>query len=107
MVHLWQEHVGRPCKRNYHNAEFHARMAQYGIETAGKLGKHIGYSDGRWQAWLEENNDLDLDAFVLPGSERKAPRKMLKQACPCGYSFRTRVFRAVTCDECGMPYEGA
>jgi len=105
LVHLWQDHVGRPCKRNYHAAEFHARMAEYGIETKGRRGEHHGYTTGRWQAWMEENSDLNLEQFILPGADATKPRKMLKQACPCGYSFRTRVPRACICLECEQPYE--
>lgn len=104
IVHMWQAFVGKPCKRNYHGKEFHDRMAMYGIKTEGKLGKHTGYTSGQWQAWMEENADLELDKFILPGTERQPTRKMLKQQCPCGYSFRTRVFRDASCNECGQAY---
>lgn len=104
MVHLWQVHVGRPIKRNYHNAEFHARMALYGITTDGKLGKHTGYT-ARWPAWMEENADLELPRYVLPGVNQKPTRKLLKHMCACGNTFRCRKPLAVKCLECEEEFE--
>lgn len=104
LVHLWQEYVGRPIQRNYHTPEFHARMALYGIVTEGKQGKHLRH-EGRWPVWLEENADLDLASFALPGATQRPRRNLLKHLCPCGKTFRSRTPLAVTCDECGNPFE--
>lgn len=106
LVHLWQSHVGRPIKRNYHGAEFHLRMAEYGIETSGKLGAHIRYADVTWPNWMETNADLELEKYILPGKETKQQRKLFKHVCPdCGASFRNRNELAVLCLTCSVPFE--
>jgi hypothetical protein len=107
LVHLWQAHVGRPIKRDYHSAEFHQRMAEYGIETSGKKGRHIRYIDITWHNWMEENSDLELWRYSLPGKEsRQTKRKLLKHQCPdCGASFRNRNELAVLCLTCSIPFE--
>lgn len=111
MVHLWQAHVGRPCQRNYHSAEFHARMALYGIETHGKRGHHRGYCEDVWAQWMARNSDLELDKYILPGADQTPRRQLTKFACPdCGFSFRTRREDAyVICmnDDCNVPMEPA
>lgn len=106
LVHLWQGHVGRPIKRNYHSSEFHTRMRLYGIETDGKKGTHVRYIDSTWPNWLVENEDLNLAKFILPGSDQDEPRKMTKHQCPdCGVSFRSRRTLAVMCLDCTVPFE--
>lgn len=106
MVHLWQAHVGKPIKRNYHGHDFHVRMRQYGIETDGKRGDHVRYFDPTWPNWLVENEDLSLAKWVLPGSDRKKPRTMTKHMCPdCGASFRCRLTLRVLCLDCSVPFE--
>ena len=106
IVHLWQAHVGRPCVRNYHGAEFHAQMALYGIETHGRLGYHRGYIDSTWADFMATCDDLDLASYVLPGMDAKAPRKMLKLQCPeCGNSVRNRREISILCGDCLVPFE--
>lgn len=109
MVHLWQAHIGRPCRRNYHGAEFHSRMAQYGIVTQGKRGHHKGYSDATWSNWMKSNADLKLEAFVLPGMDAKPGRQMIKWQCPeCSFSFRSRrmdVYVLCLNEDCQVPME--
>lgn len=108
MVHLWQAHVGRPCQRNYHGSEFHARMAMYGIHTEGKLGRHHGPIEGdtTWSDWLERNRDLELDKYVLPGADQEPKRRLLKMQCPeCGNSFRNRNPLNVLCLDCNIEFE--
>lgn len=109
LVHLWQMHVGRPCKNNYHGREFHEMMAAYGIVTDGRGGYHKGYTDdGVWAVWKKRNEDLQLENFVLPGMDAKEPRKMLKLVCPdCGTNFRSRRKIDVLCIPCHVPFEVA
>jgi SprT-like family len=106
IVHLWQAHVGRPTKRNYHAIEFHEMMFNlYGIKTSGKAGKHYGH-DERWDEWMERNSDLELEEFILPGTDAKKPRAMIKHQCPdCGASFRCRRVLSVLCLDCSVPFE--
>lgn len=106
MVHLWQAHVGRPIERNYHGHEFHVRMRQYGIETDGKSGEHVRYFDPTWPNWLVENEDLMLGKFILPGTAKPDPRRMIKHQCPdCGSSFRCRRKLEVLCLDCSVPFD--
>ena len=106
LVHLWQAHVGRPMQRNYHGAEFHVRMAEYGIETQGKLGTHVRYIDVTWPNWMVENADLQLEDYILPGEETKPKRILFKHVCPdCGATFRNRNELEVLCLRCSVPFE--
>lgn len=103
-VHLWQHHVGRPCKRNYHNKEFHQRMRVLGIITDGNRGMHKGYTDDNvWGDWMEENKDLELDQFILPGMHetKRKKRNVPTWHCPtCGVSFRCRKEVNLMCMDC-------
>lgn len=107
LVHLWQAHVGRPCNHNYHNDEFHRRMSTMGIRTEGRNGKHVGYTTGQWQAWIEENEDLRLGEFILPGMDPEPKTvKMFKHTCPgCKASFRGRKPLDVTCNKCNEIFQ--
>lgn len=106
IVHLWQYHVGRPMERNYHSAEFHARMRLYGIETSGKRGEHVDYIDATWANWMKTNADLRLPEFLLPGKGEEPARKLLKHMCPvCGNNFRNRNELNVLCMDDMTPYE--
>lgn len=106
MVHMWQAHVGRPMERNYHGAEFHARMRVFGIETKGKRGDHLGYFDETWENWLDANADLSLEKFLLPGTGAEPKRRLLKHMCPvCGNNFRNRNELSVLCMDDMIPYE--
>lgn len=106
LVHMWQELVGRPIQRNYHSAEFHARMALYGIKTEGKRGNHVGYIGTTWGLWMDINQDLELHRFILPGADHEPGRQLVKHECPkCGANFRNRNILRVQCLECNLPYE--
>lgn len=95
LVHLWQVARGKAPERNYHNEEFHNRMGLLGILTSGKAGHHCGYVEGgQWQDWLDENDDLLLAKFILPGADpQPEPRRrsLITWRCPsCGFNFRSR-----------------
>lgn len=106
LVHLWQSHIGAPMVRNYHGEQFHQRMADYGIETTGKLGTFSRYIDTTWPNWLVENADLELEKYILPGKDEKPKRKLFKHVCPdCSASFRNRNELAVLCLDCSVPFE--
>ena len=105
IVHLWQRAVGRPCKRNYHGAEFHERMLRYGITTSGPKGMHKSHSS-LWLNWLDQNDDLYLDKFQLPGAEDRQRRQLIKHECPnCGNPVRSRKFLSLKCLDCGSNYQ--
>lgn len=105
LVHLWQDTIGRPMKRNFHNAEFHDRMGLYGITTEGKAGKHVEYKDITWPNWLVENEDLRLAEFLLPGPPEDK-RSLIKHTCPdCGATFRSRRIINAMCLDCNVEFE--
>lgn|SRR5678815_1891697 len=64
VTHLWQMKAGLPVG---HADHFRVRMAEMGI-AANSHGIHVAYTTGRWQAWLVENEDLQLANYLLPGS---------------------------------------
>lgn len=106
LVHLWQAHIGEPMVRNYHGARFHQRMAEYGLETTGKLGQIVGYTDATWPNWMTTNEDLHLESYILPGKTERPKRILFKHVCPdCGASFRNRNELAVLCLTCSVPFE--
>jgi hypothetical protein len=99
MVHHWENHVGMPTTNNVHTDFFNETMwALYGIRTAGTDGHTIGIDD-RWTIWLDENQvDLHLEDYILPGADRKPPRRMFKHTCEaCGASFHSRTEMSVYC----------
>jgi hypothetical protein len=46
MVHLWQEHYGKPPKKAYHNKEWAAKMHEVGLHPSS-TGKEGGKETGR------------------------------------------------------------
>jgi predicted SprT family Zn-dependent metalloprotease len=106
LVHLWQVVDGHPCVNNHHGSDFHTRIATMGIETSGPRGMHRSTS-AEWANWLEENADLELERYVLPGVEAKARRQLNLFHCQCegGNPIRSRRWLDVTCNECGEDYE--
>lgn len=98
LVHHWQTYVGASTD---HDEEFHqTMMTLYGISTHGSEGRHGGH-DERWDEWMEENADLGLERFLLPGMNARAPRRMKKHVCPeCLASFHSRTEMYVLCGKC-------
>lgn len=101
LLHMWEELTGQPTLDNVHSEEFNERMfSLFGIRTEGHDGRHTA-SDERWDEWLEKNADLNLSAIILPGSEKKVKRRMLKHTCPhCGATFHARKKMSVICGAC-------
>lgn len=106
LVHVWQVVDGHPCVKNYHAADFHAKMAELGIETSGPLGEHRSET-AKWLNWMEENSDLKLGSFLLPGAAQKARRQLNLFRCACegGNPVRSRKWLDIRCNECGEDYE--
>jgi len=100
LVHHWQF---AQTGQTGHGQDFHERMRNYGLKTVGKNGHCIGTmdDDSTWPDWMIANEDLHLEKFILPGSEKGKPRKLLKYECQqCGASFRCRTFRNALCLDC-------
>lgn len=106
LVHAWQVMDGHPCEKNYHGTDFHEKMAELGIETVGPRGMHKRETDA-WLNWMEENSDLKLDKFLMPGINQRARRQLNLFHCECdgGNPIRSRKWLDVTCNECGQEYQ--
>lgn len=106
MVHLWQVVDGHPCVKNYHGPDFHERARSMGLMTVGSKGMHAGTS-AEWLNWLEENGDLELAKYILPGVDAKAKRQLNLFHCACegGNPIRSRKWLDVSCNDCGYDYE--
>lgn len=69
LVHLHMNITNEPTVFNVHGDRFHELMfVHYGIATHGENGMHTG-NDGRWDDWLEENLDIQLERFQFSGGE--------------------------------------
>lgn len=66
LTHLWQDYVNLPVS---HGSQFRTQMRNMGL-TCDELGIHV-HMHGEWVAWLEENKDLALGNFLLPGSAKR------------------------------------
>lgn len=106
MVHLWQVVDGHPCVKNYHGDDFHAKAHSMGLDTRGPLGQHHGRK-AEWLNWMEENADLELERYKLPGVDAKARRQLNLFHCGCegGNPVRSRKWLDITCNDCGHDYE--
>lgn len=105
IVHVWQVVDGHPCQKNYHGQDFHSKMAELGIETAGPHGVHER-NTADWLNWIEENSDLNLEKFVLPGADQKPRRQLNLFRCACegGNPVRSRKWLTLQCLDCGEIY---
>ena len=101
LLHVWAHVVGRPTVGNEHTDEFHERMfSLFGIRTEGTNGRHTA-NDERWEEWLDQNRDLQLSSILLPGLNKKPPRRMLRHYCQhCDSSFHSRTRMKVICGSC-------
>jgi hypothetical protein len=106
LVHLWQVVDGHPCQKNFHGDDFHGKMLELGIETRGPTGMHVA-KRAEWLNFLEENQDLELEKFVLPGVDLKPRRQLNLFHCKCegGNPIRSRKMLDVFCNECQEDYE--
>lgn len=95
MVHLWQEHFGKPTPTNHHNAEWGRKMKSIGLTPKGPNGKTTGNKvsheieeDGLFASIageVLEACDLSTLAELLP--RQSAPTKSrsgayAKYVCP-------------------------
>lgn len=106
LVHAWQAVDGHPCEKNYHGMDFHSKMAELGIVTQGPKGMHCDET-ADWLNWLEENDDLQLEKFVLPGVNQKTRRQLNLFHCACegGNPVRSRKYLHLICMDCEQVYQ--
>lgn len=106
MVHLWQEHHGKPSDYNHHNREWHREANRVGLLTT--KGDYTGHTEPapEFNAALKEFKPrLTGIPFRL---EARSKGKLRKWVCLCGYSVRVAipVFDA-TCNRCGQRFRTA
>lgn len=107
MVHLWQQHFGRPSRTNYHNREWAGEMLRLGLHPShtgrpggrmtGQQMTHYVVARGRFEIAAQELSQkqsaltwFDIQAAVLLpkgledfiASPPRAGRRM-KFSCPC------------------------
>ena len=106
LVHLWQVVDGHPCVNNHHGADFHERIATMGIDARGPRGMHHG-TTADWLNWMLENEDLELEKYLLPGAAQKGRRQLNLFRCQCegGNPIRSRKWLDVHCYDCGEDYQ--
>ena len=104
LVHLWQQHHGVPHVPPYHNVMFIDQMEEMGI-VANRSGIHQGFAGDTWSKWMLENEDLQLDQFMLPGMDAKPKRKLKVFQCSCGVRIRHRKTINVQCLDCNQPFK--
>lgn len=109
LVHLWEHETDQTTRHNYHGSVFVECMADYGIVVTPPRGFHIGYEGTTWQDWLDRNEDLQLDQFLMPGMNEERPkRQLIKHECPqCHATFRSRLVVAAMCTVCDLRFEVA
>ena len=114
MVHLWQEHFGKPSRSGYHNAQWAAVMRRIGLEPVSADGKGTGYSvshviveggpfDLSYQVFESTGEALQWgDAFARSDEPRKPKRETF--VCPsCDQKVLGVSKTRVRCEWCGLP----
>ena len=114
MVHLWQEHFGKPSRSGYHNHQWAAAMRRIGLEPSSADGKGTGYRvshiiveggpfDLSYQAFEATGEALRWgDAFTRSDEPRKSKRDTY--VCPgCGLKALCVPKKKIWCGECDLP----
>jgi hypothetical protein len=112
MVHLWQEHFGKPSRSGYHNEQWAAVMRRIGLQpssTGAPGGKETGYRvshyvieggpfDRSYTAFEASGQTIGWgDAFIRGNEARKAKRETF--VCPrCGRKVLGVPKTRVRCD---------
>jgi predicted SprT family Zn-dependent metalloprotease len=95
MVHLWQQHLGKPPKNAYHNQEWAKKMIEVGLmpSTTGKpggkqTGKRVsdypiegGPFEKEWQKLEASGFKFDYQGLEV-SSKGKDTRKKISFSCP-------------------------
>ena len=98
MVHVWQHHHGVPGR--IHNRQWHAEARRVGLVTRGPTGSTWA-GEGFLAAYAALAPRLDRIPFRRPEGAPRAPGKLVKWICACGFGVRVAVphFDA-TCNVC-------
>ena len=126
MVHLQQEHFGKPSRGSYHNQEWARMMRAVGLipsSTGEPGGKETGQ---RVSHYIEEDGRFALACadllatrtgmvpFVEAGSEADRETREKKAACKtkytcpgCGANAWAKPETGLGCTDCNLPLEAA
>jgi predicted SprT family Zn-dependent metalloprotease len=115
MVHVWQEHFGKPGRRGYHNKEWAAKMEVVGLipshsgEPGGKkTGQRVTHyiRDGgpfcrEWERLAARGFAFDYQDRLTNGPERRRKLKV-RYACPvCSIHVWGKPELRIDCHDCG------
>lgn len=116
MVHLWQQHFGRPSRRGYHNREWAAKMLSIGLipshdgqpggHQTGQRVSHYIAPDGRFARACRLGFDISFHDMSdeRPRSERQNKTKF---TCPtCGANAWGKPDLHIDCRDCQRPMDG-
>jgi len=127
MVHLWQEHLGKPGRRGYHNREWAAKMESIGLmpsstgeqggkKTGDKVGDYVitgglfekvtAEVQGRWEIWIHDlrgEEDAAAEDEHAAADERTKPTRR-KYSCGCGRNVWGRPGLEIKCLACDAPF---
>lgn len=107
LLHGWQELYGRPGRGNYHNREFRAKAASYGLIIDDR-GVTQFEPEGRFFALLAEHGVRPPEGLARPtvdASRVAGQSKLRKWSCGCtNVRVGKRAFSA-RCLECGNVFE--
>lgn len=115
MVHLWQEHNGKPPRKCYHNKEWGDKMESVGLmpsDTGKPGGKRTGQNmthyiieggafDVYCNAFIQKTNPFIIEGVI--NGIVKRPTKITKSTyiCPiCGNKAWARPQALLKCGEC-------
>lgn len=112
MVHLWQEHFGKPGRKPYHNKEWANQMESIGLmpSDTGMLGgkrtgdrmSHYVIPNGRFERATKR---LLADGFRVGWQDRRrpAPNSKTKFTCPaCRLSAWSKPSAKLKCGRCNI-----
>ena len=109
MVHTWQNHHGQSNKSWFHNNEFRAKMAEFGIQC-NKTGCHTRLGDPfvfllkKHGVVFGEIQDLNGIICVQPRYKLKGNSKLKKWSCGCT-NVRVAVILEAQCLKCDKKFE--
>ena len=118
MVHLWQQHFGKPSRNGYHNKEWAAKMDELGL-TPSSTGAEGGARTGQKVShFIVDGGPFDLacaelmkTGFTISWKSVPAPPKIkagkrTKYKCPgCETSVWGKDGLSITCEDCSETME--
>jgi hypothetical protein len=114
MVHLLQEHCGKPSRAGYHDRWWVAAMRCIGLEPISANGRGTGYKvshtiidggpfDLSFESFAAANPAIAWGDVFVPSDKSKKPKR-LTFVCPnCSQKVMGIPSTRVRCEFCGLP----